>query len=124
MRLFLNAVGTVLKRGDFVYIYPEQALWWNYRKPRPLKPGAFKFAVNSNVPIVPIFVTMEDSDIMGADGFPIQEHTVHVGEPIYPDKNLTEKENVNRMKELNYDYWVKVYEEFYKTPLTFTTKEK
>ena len=124
MRKFLSAVDTILKRGDFVYIYPEQALWWNYRKPRPLKPGGFKFAVTANVPVVPIFVTMEDSDILGADGFPIQEHTVHVGEPIYPDKNLTEKENVNRIKELNYEYWVKVYEDFYKKPLTFTTKEK
>ena len=124
MRLFLKAVDTVLKRGDFVLIYPEQAMWWNYKKPRPLKPGGFKFAVTANVPVVPIFITMEDSDMLGADGFPIQEHTVHVGEPIYPDKNLTDKENINRIKDLNYDYWVKVYENVYKTPLTFTTKEK
>lgn len=37
---FLQAVDTILRRGDFILIYPEQSLWWNYRKPKPLKNGA------------------------------------------------------------------------------------
>lgn len=124
MALFLNAVNTVLKRGDFVLIYPEQALWWNYRKPRPLKPGGFKFAVGADVPVVPIFITMEDSDVMGADGFPIQQHTIHISKPIYPDENLSSKENIEKMKNENYKVWVDIYEKFYGEPLKFTTKEK
>lgn len=124
MALFLNAVNTVLKRGDFVLIYPEQALWWNYRKPRPLKPGGFKFAVSADVPVVPIFITMEDSDVMGADGFPIQQHTIHISKPIYPDENLSSKENIEKMKNENYKVWVDIYEKFYGEPLKFTTKEK
>jgi len=124
MSMFLNAVDTVLKRGDLVLIYPEQALWWNYRKPRPLKPGGFKFAVSAGVPVVPIFITMKDSDVMGGDGFPVQEHTIHVLEPIYPDKDLSNKENVEQMMDKNYKAWVKVYEEVYGEKLKFTTKEK
>lgn len=124
MGMFLKAVDTVLKRGDLVLVYPEQALWWNYRKPRPLKPGSFKFAVSANVPVVPIFITMEDSDVMGGDGFPIQKHTIHVLEPIYPDEKLSNKENVEQMMDKNYKAWVKVYEDFYKKKLKFTTKEK
>lgn len=27
----------VLKDGHFMLIYPEQSMWWNYRKPKPLK---------------------------------------------------------------------------------------
>jgi len=38
MKNFNHAIDTILKRGDIVLIYPEQAMWWNYRKPRPLKP--------------------------------------------------------------------------------------
>ena len=35
--------------GEKVLVYPEQSMWWNYRKPRPLKSGAFKFAISSIV---------------------------------------------------------------------------
>ena len=80
---FVKAVDTILKRGDFILIYPEQSMWWNYRKPKPLKNGAFHFAARSNVPVIPIFITMEDSEIIGEDGFPIQEYTVNIGKPIY-----------------------------------------
>ncbi len=120
---FVKAVDVILKRGDFILIYPEQSMWWNYRKPKPLKNGAFNFAARNYVPVIPIFITMEDSDIIGEDGFPIQEYTVNIEKPIYPDENLTEKENTEAMKEKNYEVWKNVYEDFYKTPLEYDTLE-
>ncbi len=87
----MKAVDTILQRGDFILIYPEQSLWWNYRKPKPLKDGAYKMATRNNVPIIPIFITMQDSEIIGEDGFPVQEYIVNIEEPIYPDTNKTEK---------------------------------
>lgn len=122
---FLNAVDVILQRGDFILIYPEQSLWWNYKKPKPLKDGAYKIATKNNVPVIPIFITMEDSNIIGDDGFPVQEYTVNIEEPIYPDEQLSKKENINNMKEKNFEVWKDVYEEFYKIPLEYTTiKEK
>jgi lipopolysaccharide biosynthesis glycosyltransferase len=120
---FIKAVDVILKRGDFILIYPEQSMWWNYRKPKPLKNGAFNFAARNHVPVIPIFITMEDSDIIGEDGFPIQEYTVNIEKPIYPDENLTEKENTEAMKEKNYEVWKNVYEDFYKMPLEYDTLE-
>ena len=73
MEKFIRCMDIVLKRGDFVLVYPEQSMWWNYRKPKPLKKGAFTFAVTSNVPVLPCFITMEDSDILGDDGFYVRE---------------------------------------------------
>ena len=58
-------------------------MWWNYRKPKPLKDGAFKLAARNNAPVIPIFITMEDSDIIGEDGFPVQEYIINIEEPIY-----------------------------------------
>ena len=78
---FMKAADTILKRGDMILIYPEQSLWWNYKKPKPLKPGAFRIAARNNVPIVPIFITMEDSNIMGDDGFIIQQYTIKYRKP-------------------------------------------
>lgn len=121
---FMKAVDIILQRGDWILIYPEQSLWWNYRKPKPLKDGAYKMAARNNVPIIPIFITMEDSNIIGDDGFPVQEYIINIEEPIYPDSNKTEKENADIMKNKNFEIWKKVYEDFYKIPLQYTTKVK
>ena len=85
-------------------------MWWNYKKPKPLKIGAYKIAARNNVPILPIFITMEDSNVMGEDGFYVQEYTVNIGKPIFPDENLTEKENLEIMKEKNAKVWKEIYE--------------
>ena len=84
--VFMNAVGELLRRGEKILIYPEQGMWWNYKKPRPLKDGAFMIAAKNNVPVVPFFITMEDSDeIDKNNGSAVQAYTVHVLPPIYPD---------------------------------------
>ena len=119
MKKFMSAVSTLLGRGETILIYPEQGMWWNYRKPRPMQEGTFSIAVLNNVPVVPIFITMEDSSIMDDDGFLVQEYTVHVLPPIYPDKNLSRKEAREKMKNENYDVWVKTYESFYEKPLVY-----
>lgn len=124
MTIFMKAVDEILQRGDFILIYPEQSLWWNYKKPKPLKSGAFRLATRNNVPVIPIFITMQDSDKIGDDGFPIQEYIVNIAEPIYPDENLSEKENTVIMKEKNSEVWKEIYEDFYKIPLTYTTENK
>ena len=93
---FMKAVDELLKKGDFILIYPEQSMWWNYRKPKPLKPGAFKIASRNNVPVIPIFITMQDSEKIDSEGFPIQEYIVNIAEPIYPEKGLTLKENTEK----------------------------
>ena len=117
---FMRAFSELLKRGETILIYPEQGMWWNYRKPRPMQDGAFYLAVRNNTPIVPIFITMEDSDRLDGDGFPVQEYTVHILPAIYPDKDLSRNDAKNDMKNKNYISWVKTYEEFYKKPLEYS----
>lgn len=119
MRLFLSAVETLLSRGEKILIYPEQAMWWNYRKPRPLKSGAFRFATKSNVPVIPAFITMEDSNKLGNDGCSVQEFTVWFLPPIYPNVELNERENAEYLKNENYRVWKELYEKVYQTPLKY-----
>lgn len=124
LQKFIISTDKLLQDGHFVLVYPEQSMWWNYRKPKPLKDGAYKFATRNNVPVLPCFITMKDSDILGEDGFFIQEYTIHVGEPLYPDVALSRNENITLLKEKNFAYWKKVYEEVYGLPLVYTTKNK
>ncbi len=121
---FMKAASTILQRGDFILIYPEQSLWWNYKKPKPFKNGAFKMAVRNNVPVIPIFITMEDSNIIDETGFAVQEYTINIEKPIYQDESLSLKENAEMMKEQNYQIWKEIYEDFYKIPLEYTTKKE
>lgn len=120
MKNFLRAVDNILAKGNYILIYPEESLWPNYRKPKPLKDGGFRFAVKNNVPVLPIFITMED--VVGKDGNPNIAHIVHVLPPIYAKEDLTPKENIQYMKNENFNAWVQVYEQFYGKKLEYTTK--
>lgn len=108
-----NAIETVLKKGDFVLVYPEQAMWWKYRKPRFYRIGAFKWAAKNNVPLLPCFVTMEDMEAVEEDGLKAQKLTLHIGTPIYPNKDLSVKENAEQMLEKNKEFTVSIYEKVY-----------
>ncbi len=119
---FVRATNQLLKDGHFVLVYPEQSMWWNYRKPKPLKRGAYIFAVKNNVPVLPCFITMKDSDIIGEDGFFVQEYTIHIGEPIYPDKNKKYGEKIQDMMQKNAEVWKSIYETEYDIPLSYTTE--
>lgn len=122
MVYLIKAVDEILKRGDFVLIYPEQSMWWDYKQPKPMKNGAFTFAAKSNVPVIPSFITFNDSDVIGEDGNPIQEYTVHIGEPIYPDSTLTLKENIKMLRDKNYKFCIDTYEKVYGKPVEYKTK--
>ena len=114
-------LNTVLKNGHFVLVYPEQSMRWNYRKPKPLKNGAFIFSAKNDVPVLPCFITMRDTENVGEDGFPIQEYTVHISEPIYPDKSLPYKKQTDKLRKENYRVWKEIYEREYQMPLEYTT---
>lgn len=120
MMKFMLAFAELLRRGETILIYPEQGMWWNYRKPRPMQEGAFSLAVRNNAPVVPVFITMEDSTTLDGDGFFVQEYTVHVLDAIYPDKSLPFAQAKKKMMEENYALWVKTYEDFYKKPLVYS----
>ena len=66
---------------------------------------------------------MEDSEYIGDDGFYIQEYTINLGNAIYPDSTLTEKENSKIMMDKNFEYCIIVYEKFYNIPLEYTTEK-
>jgi len=124
MQEFMRATSLLLQKGHFVLIYPEQSMWWNYRKPKPLQKGGYYIAAKNNVPVVPCFITMEDTENIGEDGFPVQAYTIHVSEPILPDAEKTVKENTAALMEKNAAVWKNIYETTYGIPLEYTTEPK
>ena len=108
-----------LDAGRFILIYPEQEMWFNYRKPRPQKRGAFLFAAEYNVPVVPTFVEMQDLEREVAPGFRDVRTVLHVLPPIYPDPSLSARENSFAMCKADYAAKVACYEQCYHRPLTY-----
>lgn len=113
MKECMGAASEILAKGGVILIYPEEAMWWNYRKPRPVKSGAFFVAAKNDVPVVPCFITLNDSGITGKDGFAVQEYTLHISPPVYPDKALSVTENTDAMRKQNESVWKDIYEKTY-----------
>ena len=65
---------------------------------------------------------MKDTDIPGEGGFPVQEYTVHVSAPIWPDPALSYRKQVEALKDANYAVWKEIYEREYQIPLEYTTE--
>lgn len=108
-----KAVEKLVKRGDVVLVYPEQAMWPNYKKPRPQKIGAFYYASKNNVPVVPCFTTIDENG----------EYTTHIMNPIYPDKTMSPKVAAAKMRDENYKLCCKKYEEIYNKKLEYSSEK-
>lgn len=123
MRKFNAAMEYFLQRKWPVLIYPEQAMWDEYKKPRPLKRGAFHYAAKNQCPVVPLFITIQDKaeriDDAGRANF--GDYTIHILPPIYPNPALSERENAEDMMNANFEAWRRCYEATYGVPLQYDT---
>ncbi len=109
----------LFEKKQFVLIYPEQEMWFNYRKPRTPMRGAFHYAAKYNVPVLPCFVEIRTLDEKENEEFYKTSYVVHVLDPIYPDENLTIHENSVKMMEEDYRQKVAAYEACYHKKLTY-----
>ena len=123
MRKFNHAMEYFLRKKWPILMYPEQAMWREYKKPRPLKYGAFHYAAKYSRPIVPLFITIEDKpEHLDAEGrVNFGNYTIHILPPIYPRKELDEHANVEYMMRANFEAWRRCYERTYGIPLEYDT---
>ena len=122
MREMIQSVGYWLDKGHMILIYPEQSMWWNYRKPKPTKAGAFRFAAKFDYPVLPTFITLRETDKVNKDGDNILAYTLHILKPIYPRPDLNFKENVIYLQACHNMAWKDVYEKVYNTKLEYAKK--
>ncbi len=126
LRKFDEAITYYLKKGKKILIYPEQAMWREYTKPRPLKPGAFHYAVKNNVPIIPMFITIEPNTqvVDEQNRLNFGSYTIHILPAIYPKTDLSKKENEKYMKLENFRLWKECYEKTYNKKLSYSTDKE
>ena len=92
-RHFYRTLNNLLvNKKEYILIYPEQEMWFNYRKPRPPKRGAYFYAV---------------------------KYVLHILDPIYPDPEKNERDNSFDMMKKDYEQKKAAYEQIYKRPLDY-----
>lgn len=124
LRKFNEAMEYYLeKKHKKILIYPEQAMWRDYKKPRPLKNGAFHYAAKHNAAVLPVFITFRNSGVF-ENGVEILYYTINILKPILPKSELNKQENINYLRTENYNEWKDCYEKTYSIPLEYTTIDK
>mgnify|MGYP003103233215 CR=1 FL=1 len=114
---FQPLLQSLLDRKQWVLIYPEQEMWFNYRKPRPPKRGAYYYAAKCQVPVVSCFVEMREKKRRDNDEFYQVQYILHVLPPIYPEPGKSVRENSARMMNADYEQKKQIYESVYQKEL-------
>lgn len=114
---FENCISTLLKKKKAIFISPEASLWPYYRDIRPFKKGAFRFAVKNDVPILPIVISFrrklkKRSMFTGKEKFKYY-FTVHVGKPLYYNKEINDKQATIDLMNETYEYYKITMAKFY-----------
>lgn len=112
-------LGEKIEKKQAILIYPEQEMWFNYRKPRPHKEGAYYFAAKLNCPIVSCFVEIVDLNKLDTMDFYKVKYRLHILSVIYPDKSKSTRENCKNMCKEDYELKKNAYERIYKKPLSY-----
>lgn len=119
IKKFVPELKKILSKGDFVLIYPEEEMWFNYRIPRPCKRGAYQFAHELDVPVISCFVKMIDTNISDNEEFNKVKYEVSINKVIYPEINESIKSDSKKMAEVDYEARKKAYEDAYNKKLNY-----
>ena len=106
-----------LDKGGYVLIYPEQEMWWGWRRPRSCKRGAYYYACLFDKPVVSCFVEIRDEKRMDKVPFHKVRYTLHLLGVLYPPEGASPREASVRMAEADYQMKKAAYENIYGKPI-------
>lgn len=109
----------LLKKREPVLLYPEQEMWFRYRKPRPPKNGAYYYGAKLGVPVLSCYVEMVDTEEDDAPNFKKVKYVVHVLGVLRPDPEKNAKQNAAEMASRDYALKKACYERLYGKPLDY-----
>ena len=116
---FMNVLNEHIHNNEVILIYPEQEMWFNYRKPRPPKRGAYYFAAKLNVPVISCFVEIIDLDKNDTDEFKKIRYRIHILDVLKPDPDVSVRENSRRLCDADYGLKKTAYENIYGKKLSY-----
>jgi len=87
-----------IKHGGWLHVAAEASMWEYYAPIRPFKEGAAFFAYKANRPILPMAYSYRPCGWIRKHIFKqIATFTLNIGEPIYPDMNLSQHDSIKKL---------------------------
>ena len=97
MAQFSKAVEQLLNEGGWYHTYAEGSMWEYYQPIRPFKKGAFRFAVKTGKPVVPMAFSYRKARGLRRLFCSRPTLTLRVGEPILPDTSLPHAQAIEKL---------------------------
>lgn len=102
IKKFNEAFDEFARQREWFIIFPEAVRWNMYVPIRPFKRGAFSMAYKYKRPVIPLVYSYRERRglyrLFGKKSDPCV--TLNVGEPIFFDKNLSRKDDLDRVRDL------------------------
>lgn len=102
MKKFNQGMKEVLESKRWLHFFPEGSMWWYYPDIRPLKKTVFRLAVQYDRPLIPMAYSFRPRRGIQKWFGKSPLVTLHVGEPILPDKTLPKHEAVDKLHKDTY----------------------
>ena len=98
MAKFNKAIEEVIESGKWLHFFPEGSMWLCYPDIRPLKKAVFSYAVKYDKPILPITMSFRPRRGIMKLFFKKPAVDLHIGEPLYCNKELPRREAENELQ--------------------------
>lgn len=99
LRKFNEAFDELHRRKQWILVFPEARNWHFYKPVKPFRKGAFSMAYKYDVPILPVNISYRERTgfflLFAKKQIPLL--TLTIGEPIFPDRTRSRKEEVDRL---------------------------
>lgn len=111
----------IKSRRAAIHFYAEQEMWIGYEKPRPYKEGAFLYAAQLDIPVVPMLYCFKKPRGL-RKLLHLPKATIEISDPIYIDKALPPRERRKDLCARAELQAKRMYEEFYGRPLEYNDR--
>lgn len=101
-----RAMDTIIKKNQALVIFPEAHTWKYYTGLREFPVTSFKIAARNNCPVVPVASTFKKRKFFGRELPP--KMIYNVLDPIFPNTDLSVKENAQMLRDATYNAILKV----------------
>ena len=95
MNYAYEAMREVVREGKWLHVFPEAACWAFYPAIRSFRNGAFKLAVEENMPVLPMVVKYRKPNFVYRLFKKHPNAKLIIGEPVMPNLELNVRERIN-----------------------------
>jgi len=108
LKAFDEAFDELHRRKAWIHFFPEARSWKCYAPIRPFKKGAFAMAYKYDLPIIPCVLSYRKrTGIYKFFEKDMPLFTLTMCDPIFPDKSVPRRDDINRMRETAHAMMVK-----------------